>query len=263
MVKIEKVTEGNKQRVIDSIKSDVVKHVFAFNDIQYEPEHTTMHTAFENEKLEGYILIYTATDFPSLILECKENIAEKLMAYAPENHFIMHTQPNLLSIVKRKFPLAKHYFENWMLLKKGQANFSKSEHVRRLCTEDDAARLGLLLSAREERPRVTVNRYRDMISRMPIYGVFVDGELVSYAGSFIQLPQVWMIGGVYTHPSHRSKGYATIATSAVTEEALKNAEAAALFVRSDNYPAIKAYEKIGYKKIGEKLWVDVGTGQMP
>jgi predicted GNAT family acetyltransferase len=49
----------------------------------------------------------------------------------------------------------------------------------------------------------------------------------------------------------------------VTEEALKNAEAAALFVRSDNYPAIKAYEKIGYKKIGEKLWVDVGTGLKP
>jgi predicted GNAT family acetyltransferase len=72
-----------------------------------------------------------------------------------------------------------------------------------------------------------------------------------------------MIGGVYTHPEHRNKGYSTLATSAVTEEALENAEAAALFVRSDNYPAIRAYEKIGYKKIGEKLWVDVGTGLMP
>jgi predicted GNAT family acetyltransferase len=51
--------------------------------------------------------------------------------------------------------------------------------------------------------------------------------------------------------------------SAVTQEALKNAEAAALFVRSDNYPAIKAYEKIGYKKIGEKAWIDVGTGLRP
>jgi predicted GNAT family acetyltransferase len=72
-----------------------------------------------------------------------------------------------------------------------------------------------------------------------------------------------MIGGVYTHPNHRKKGYATLATSAVTEEALKNAEAAALFVRSDNYPAIKAYEKIGYKKVGEKVWVDVETGKKP
>jgi hypothetical protein len=72
-----------------------------------------------------------------------------------------------------------------------------------------------------------------------------------------------MIGGVYTHPNHRNKGYATLATSTVTEEALKHAETAALFVRSDNLPAIRVYEKIGYKKIGEKLWVDMGTGLKP
>jgi len=72
-----------------------------------------------------------------------------------------------------------------------------------------------------------------------------------------------MIGGVYTHPNYRNKGYATLATSAVTEEALRHAETAALFVRSDNYSATRVYEKIGYKKIGKKLWVDVGTGHKP
>jgi hypothetical protein len=72
-----------------------------------------------------------------------------------------------------------------------------------------------------------------------------------------------MIGGVYTRPDHRNKGYATLATSAITREALEKSESAALFVRSDNYPAIRAYEKIGYEKIGEKLWVDVGTGRKP
>ncbi|MDI6847661.1 MAG: GNAT family N-acetyltransferase [Candidatus Bathyarchaeia archaeon] len=134
--------------------------------------------------------------------------------------------------------------------------------MRRLCTED-ASKLAMLLSSREERPRGTVKKYIEWISKMPLYGVFVNGELVSYAGSFIQLPQVWMIGGVYTHSNHRNKGYATLATSAVTEEALKHAETAALFVRSDNYPAVRVYEKIGYKKTGEKLWVDVGTGIKP
>jgi len=108
-----------------------------------------------------------------------------------------------------------------------------------------------------------VKKYMDWINKTPIYGVFINDELVSYAGSFIQLPQVWMIGGVYTHPHHRSKGYALLATSAVTEEALKHAQVAALFVRSDNYPAVRVYEKIGYKKIGKKLWVDVGTGLKP
>jgi len=263
MLRIEKIDESNKQRTIDFLKFDVIHHAFAFYDIQYEPQHTTMYVAFENEGLKSYILIYTALDFPSVILEGEGHAAERLLDYAPENRFIMHVPPDLLRIVEQKFPSAKHYVENWMLVKKREAKFLKSTLARRLHTADHASKLATLLSTREERPAGVVKKYLDWISRMPIYGVFLNGELVSYAGSFLQLPQVWMIGGVYTHPNHRNKGYATLATSAVTEEALKNAETAALFVRSDNYSAIKAYEKIGYKKIGEKTWVDVGTGIKP
>ena len=263
MHRIEKIGENNKLLFIDSLGLDVVRHLFAFYDLQFEPEPTTVYAAFENGNLKGYILIYTALDFPSVILECEVDTAEKLIEYAPKNRFITHAPPNLLPIIRRKFPDAKHYVENWMLAKKGQASFFNSESVRRLCTEDDAARLANLLSTREDRPRGTAKRYIDLVTKTPIYGVFRDDELVSYAGSFLQLPQVWIIGGVYTHPNHRNKGYSTLATSAITEEALKNAEAAALFVRSDNYPAMKVYEKIGYRKIGEKLWVDIGTGLKP
>jgi len=263
MFRIEKVKENNKQRVIDSLQLDVIRHVFAFYDIQHEPEHTTMYAVFENGSLEGYVLIYTALEFPSVVLECESNIAEKLIEYAPENRFVMHVPPNLLPIIHRKFPHAKCYVEDWMLVKKDETSLFKSKLLRRLHTEDDASKLAMLLSSRKSRITGTVKKYIELISKQPIYGVFVNGELVSYAGSFIQLPQVWMIGGVYTHPKHRNKGYATLATSAVTEEALKNAEVAALFVRSDNYSAIRVYEKIGCEKIGEKLWVDAGTGIKP
>jgi RimJ/RimL family protein N-acetyltransferase len=262
MTIIEKIDQNDKQRLIDSIKSDVMKHVFAFYDLQCEPENTTVYAAFEKDKVTGYILIYVALDFPSVVLECEKTMAEKLLEHAPKNHFIMHVPPNLLPTIESKFPNAKHYVEDWMLVKKGHAHFFKSEHVRRLRPPDDSSKLADLLSSREDRPKRT-KKFMDWISKTPLYGIYVDSELLSYAGSFIQLPQVWMIGGVYTHPNHRNKGYATLATSAITEEALKNAEAAALFVRSDNYSAIKVYGKIGYKKIGEKLWVDVGTGLRP
>jgi RimJ/RimL family protein N-acetyltransferase len=262
MTSTEKVGQNNKQRLIDSIKSDVIKHVFAFYDLQCEPENTTVYAAFEKDKVTGYILIYVALDFPSVILECEKTMAEKLLEHAPENHFIMHVPPDLLPIIESKFPNAKHYVEDWMLVKKGDAHFFKSEHVRRLRSPDDSSQLADLLSSREDRPKRT-KKFMDWISKTPLYGIYKGSELLSYAGSFIQLPQVWMIGGVYTHPNHRNKGYATLATSAITEEALKHAEAAALFVRSDNYSAIRVYEKIGYRKIGKKLWVDVGTGLRP
>jgi len=188
MVVVEKVVENNKQRVIDSLRSDVIRHVFAFYDIQHEPQHTTMYAAFENGNLKGYVLIYAALDFPSVDLECEKDIAEKLIEYAPEN-YVMHVPQNLLPIIKGKFPSAKHYVEDWMLVKKRQANFFKSEHVQRLCSEDEASRLAILLSSREDRPKRT-RTYVDWISKMPMYGVSINSRLVSYAGSFLQLPQV-------------------------------------------------------------------------
>ncbi|MGA3192991.1 MAG: GNAT family N-acetyltransferase [Candidatus Bathyarchaeia archaeon] len=263
MFKVEKIDEHNKQRFVECIKSDIIKHVFAFYDVQNDPEHTATYAAFQKNHMIGYILTYTATDVLSVILESEEDAAETLIAHAPENHFIMHTTPNLLPVIKRKFPNAKDYIENWMLIRKTEASFYNSRLVKRLLTEEDAALLANLLLQRTDRPKRMMKKYIEWITKLPIYGVFKKDVLVSYAGSFIQLPQVWMIGGVYTDPKHRNKGYALLATSAVTEEALGHSEAAALFVRSDNYPAIRVYEKIGYRKIGEKLWIDVGTGLRP
>lgn len=119
MFRIEKIDESNKQRVIDFLRLNVIRHVFAFYDIQYEPEHTTMYAAFENGDLKGYILIYTALEFPRVVLECENDTVEKLIEYAPENCFIMHAPPNLLPIIESKFSNAKHYVEDWMLVKRG------------------------------------------------------------------------------------------------------------------------------------------------
>lgn len=262
MLQIEEVGENNRQWIVENLKEDLVRNVFAFYDLQYDPQHSIMYVAVENGRLKGYILIYTALEFPSVILESDVETADMLVGHAPANHFIMHAMPNLLATIEGRFPNARHYDENWMLVKKGQARFFKSNDVRRLNVAD-GSRLASLLSTRRDRPRANDKHYADSIRLMPMYGVFMNGELVSFAGSFIQTPEIWMIGGVYTNPSCRNMGYATLATSAVTEEALTRSDQAALFVRSDNYSAIVAYEKIGYRKIGERLWVDVGTGMKP
>jgi len=258
-----KIAEHNKNRLVEFLKQDIIRHIFAYYDLQHEPEYTTAYAMFENGNVRGYILTYTRTDVPSVVLEADAEAAEQLIRHSPENSFIMHTPPSLLDTVKHKFPNAKPYVEDWMLVKKGQVHLYKSKNVRLLHTQDDASQLASLLSTRRDRPQGTEEKYAEWLRRMRIHGVFINNQLVSYAGSFLQTPQVWMIGGVYTNPEHRNKGHSTTAVSAVTQEALESAQAAALFVRSDNYSAIRVYEKIGYRKIGEKLWIDVGTGLRP
>jgi RimJ/RimL family protein N-acetyltransferase len=263
MIKVERITLENRQRIVEYLKSDIIRHVFAFYDIQHEFEHTVMHVASENNEIAGYILTYFTADVPSVVLECRSDVAKRLMRHAPEGSFILHTSPNHLQTVIERFPDAKVYVENWMLVKRNEAKEFRSKMVKKLQTAKDADQLARLLLERKDRPEHNRKRYADWIAKMPIYGVFENRTLVSYASSFIQLPEVWMIGGVFTLPEKRNRGYALLATSAVTQEALDKAEAAALFVRSDNHPAIAVYEKIGYRKIGEKIWVDEKTGLMP
>ncbi|MGB9853706.1 MAG: GNAT family N-acetyltransferase [Candidatus Bathyarchaeales archaeon] len=263
MHRLEEVDERNRQRIVEFLRKDAVRHVFALYDIQYDLANTKMYAALEGEVLKGYILIYTGTAFPSIILEGESEVAKALIEYAPRSNFILHVPRDLMPMVAEKFPNAKCYVEDWMLVKRGHANFFNSPEVRRLSDLEDARKLMMLFSTNEDRPQQSLKKNLERISKTPVYGVFINGELVSCAASLVQLPEAWLIGGVYTHPNHRNKGYATLATSAITGEALKNAEYATLFVRNDNYSAIRVYEKIGYKKIGEKFWVDVGTGLKP
>ncbi|MDP2949950.1 MAG: GNAT family N-acetyltransferase, partial [Chloroflexota bacterium] len=50
------------------------------------------------------------------------------------------------------------------------------------------------------------------------------------------------------HPRYRGRGYATVATSAVTAELLKTCPWVLLTVRETNEPAIHLYRRLGYRE---------------
>ncbi|MEM3010238.1 MAG: GNAT family N-acetyltransferase [Candidatus Bathyarchaeia archaeon] len=263
MVKIEKVNVENRFHVINFLRNDPVKHVFALYDLQYEWEKTEMYVAFDDKNIvKGYLLIYKGLAYPSVILEGDVNIAEKLLTFLQEERFILHVSPELLSPVEGKYPDAKSYVEDWMIVKRGEMRPFPSNKARKLRLKD-AERLAELYATFPERPNVEAKLCRELIRNGTTYGIFAEKKLVSTARAWLQLPEVWLIGGVLTHPDYRNRGYATEVVSALTAEALDSAKAAVLFVRSDNEAAKRVYLKIGYKKIGERIWVDIGTGMKP
>lgn len=82
------------------------------------------------------------------------------------------------------------------------------------------------------------------------YGVYAQGRLVAMAGTHVVAPteQVAIVGNVLTHPQHRGLGHGAIATSAVTAELLENCPSVLLTVRADNMPAIRLYQRLGYRE---------------
>ncbi|MBA4179692.1 MAG: hypothetical protein C0506_03805 [Anaerolinea sp.] len=79
-------------------------------------------------------------------------------------------------------------------------------------------------------------------------GVVAEGRLVAVAGTHVVSRQegVAVVGNVFTHPGYRGRGYATAATSAVTEALLNYCNHIVLTVDPDNSPAVAAYARLGY-----------------
>jgi ribosomal protein S18 acetylase RimI-like enzyme len=104
---------------------------------------------------------------------------------------------------------------------------------------------------------------QECLERDIIFGVFLGDELVSVASLVGRHPQVSVILGVETKPEFRNRGFGAIVVSAAVLEGLRLSNSCSLFVRVDNVYAISLYKALGFKKVGEELWIDIGTGIIP
>ena len=83
------------------------------------------------------------------------------------------------------------------------------------------------------------------------YGVWHDSALVATAGTHVwsAAEGVAAVGNVFTQPEFRGRGYATLCTAAVAREAIAaGLDTVVLNVRQDNAPAIRVYEKLGFRR---------------
>jgi ribosomal protein S18 acetylase RimI-like enzyme len=82
------------------------------------------------------------------------------------------------------------------------------------------------------------------------YGVKVEGQLVSVAGTHLLAPteKIGAVGNVFTHVSHRGRGYAAACTSAVCTDLLRSGLTVVLNVHVENTPALHLYQRLGFQE---------------
>lgn len=85
------------------------------------------------------------------------------------------------------------------------------------------------------------------------FGIFKDEKLISITGQRMQTDAYIEVSSVVTHPNHTRKGYAKQLTAYVTKEILKTGKTPILHTTKGN-PAIKLYEKLGYKLTRDMNW---------
>ena len=125
---------------------------------------------------------------------------------------------------------------------------------------EKAVRLGRehvaeFMEVKKEQGRgISVEEALKRLSKYRYYGVFFEGKLASIACAHLVMPELWIIGDVYTRKKFRGRGFAKIATSAITRDAIRCSGKAMLHVREDNKPAVKVYRKLGYRAVSKRRW---------
>ncbi|CAL2103321.1 Acetyltransferase [Tenacibaculum sp. 190130A14a] len=85
------------------------------------------------------------------------------------------------------------------------------------------------------------------------FGIFKSNQLVAIAGQRMQTDDFIEVSGVVTHPDFTKRGYAKQLTLHVTKDIIKDGKHPILHTTKGN-PAIKLYEKLGYRITRDMNW---------
>ncbi len=84
------------------------------------------------------------------------------------------------------------------------------------------------------------------------------------SGFNARIAEVVQVGGVYTPPELRSRGYGRCAVAASLRDTRSaGARRAILFTDVDNHPAIRVYESLGFRRIGNYRILILHEGVKP
>ena len=232
--------------------SDPPAHAYLIYDLIYELDNTDLLVDLGPEGVKGYLLVWRGRQRPCVHLF---GDVSKLLGHLPDPPFMAHVPPDLDPMVRPELE-ARGRVEFMgafldMVVDEDSFNPRMLERAVRLGEEHLEAFLDIKRCQGREAGRGKALR---ILRRWRYHGIFAEGMLVSIACAYLRLPEVWVVGDVFTRPKFRGRGYAKSVTSAVTGDAIVSGAVAMLHVREDNEPALKVYRALGYREFGKKLW---------
>jgi len=241
-------------------------HCYAVYYLTYEPDRTEIVFIASSDNIESYALVWYGGSFT--IMDIYEvhiwNPTRKIMLeinIPPDRGVDIQLYDNAPSDVE----LATRHFRSL-----GFGRFRVKEFYDMVCTRKSfipspLENLAVRLEERhaplyrdlelERGIEISIEEAREILKTYLHYGVIVNNVLASIVASYVTLPWIYVIGGVFTRERYRGKGYAKAVTSALTREVVSSGATAGLHVEVDNEPAIKAYKSLGYQIIKTRTWI--------
>ncbi len=241
-------------------------HCYLVYDIVYKRDSIDLVALYEGPKVLGYALLWTGYDVTAIHLWGRwEKLLDLLELRRPVGTLYAH----LYNWDKSSPELVKEFLEEH-----GYKVVEESIYLDMVLREEwfqpfflgSVTRLRPVhatLFARAQRAqgrRISEEEAKALLEEQRCYGVIENGRIVSMACRYLMLPEIGCIGGVYTEPLYRGRGYARAVTSAISRDIVQSGAIAMLHVEAGNVPAIRVYRRLGYQVAGQKLWLIAKPG---
>lgn len=234
------------------IQKDVPHYFFFIFDWKFERQNTKIWLVVQHDEIYGMMLIYK-----NRIVQLRGNasIIEALLNKINLKKFQLQAETQHQKIILRKFRMKKDYGLLLMGLRKGEERLVSTVNIKKLTSKWASEIAYLKSSANPEFWGDTTKEtiVTSMNRRLWMGVVTNDTKLVSFGNAYLT-DFVSNIGSLATRESYRNRGYATEVVSALVKEIFDRNDLALISVRSNNIPAQRVCEKVGFKMYRKYLY---------
>lgn len=228
----------------EHVNKDSPHYYFFAYDWKHKRSDTKILLAWKENHIDGMMLIFNEK---IVQLRGSSESAKALLEKLDLEKVEIQTLEQHKQYVLEKYKPAWSHELMLMLLRKGEEKLYISHRIVALDPSDAVQIADMMRNLNPEFwGEVTGEQIAECMSSVNCFGVKVNGELVSLGRTRLT-EKVGHIPTVATLEAHRNKGYATSIVSYLVKLILEKLPIAIIYVLSDNPPAIRVYEKVGFK----------------
>ncbi len=238
-------------------------HAFTLNDLRRERDKTSVYLFVSNDNVLGYLLAYAGLGrYYSIIVEVFSDTVEPrtIVRQLLSNSIVLrrdftgtvHVDRRLLDVVLGLLRPSSIYYYYVMEYTGKAPECPRSSY--------DIIELEYELLGKYRASYEIARRVKGL---KKTYGVVVNNRIVGVGGYYVVEPEVYLIGGIYVEPEYRGRGIGKYISCFLTRKALEDTDRVVLWVNTENKPAIRIYDSIGYRVIRVNAWVNININVKP